>query len=244
MKRTLIIFKIMFAIFLLSCSKSKTDPVDLANASCFVTHGEYNSINLIENNPPRDYSYDSEGRLISYTKILKASLTYSSSAIVENEGNVKTIYKLDEKGRIVSLTLPNGAEQEFIYNADGFLIEHKYVNRNNREFDLIEVYNYIEGNLTSYGYKDGYQSIIEYNTEPTVENFFIYEKDDFLPITFTSPLKKYFGKLSKNLPKRKKTFSKIEDYTYTRDRYGNIIKFEMKNNDGYGFTIEKEYSCK
>ncbi|MGN8057756.1 hypothetical protein ACTJKN_15860 [Pedobacter sp. 22163] len=245
-KRYSIIFQAVLTIFLLSCSKNKVTPEDViaGNNSCLADHGVYKSIN---ENESYDYFYDVDGRLIKIKNNsfgIEISYTYSTSEIIVIEPNNIQYYKLDEKGRIKNKTSNKGENIEYSYNVEGYLTEVKYIDNCNSNLNIIEKYSYLNGNLTSYQINDGKAIIIEYGSELAVENFFIYEKKINLPFVLYSPLKRFFGKLSKNLPSQKKISSGAETYNYAKDVGGNVNKLVVKSTDGIDFTIEKNYTCK
>ncbi|WEK18410.1 MAG: hypothetical protein P0Y49_16600 [Candidatus Pedobacter colombiensis] len=258
MKKSILMLSALCLLIVVSCKKNnKTDD---QVSDCLLTENTYVDDAFGVENVSTLYSYDANGRMIGMkfriggvTENDECLFTYSTTQIVkvQKEGGdlFTTIYKLNDKGQIISEQYDNDSSVgTYIYNADGYLVEVKYGNMISRK------YRYTNGNLTRVDNTNGSYVDYTYNTE-LAANTGLFSKYHFNEARYTldSPLKKYLGKQSKNLVSKVRYNSTLHDigddayaetFTYEKDAKGNIIKIRVVVNQNYKYTVSSKYSCK
>lgn len=264
MKKSILMLSVLCLLIVASCKKDKK--TDDQVAECLLTESSYVDEASGENETIL-YSYDADGRVIGM-KFKKGGViendeylfTYSKTQIVKvkknQTGSITTIYKLNDKGQIVSEQYGNDSYVTiFTYDVDGYLVESKYGSIDDANM-LSTKYRYTNGNLTRVDYGNGsyidytYSTEIATNTGFAAKNYFYRAR-----FTINSPLKNYFGKQSKNLVSKGRyyyglydtgddAYAYVETNTYEKDAKRNIIKISSVSNQNYKYTVSSKYSCK
>ena len=201
------------------------------------------------------YKYDDQGRVtqMQYADDNYAeNYTYSATQIKEviNDGSdvITTTFQLDATGKIVSASTKYPASMsyydstsEYIYNAEGYLGELKRTTTGVNGTTTSSKYTYANGNLTSIKSASS-TTIITYTNEEIPSNFYLDLPNGY-PLFATHALKKYFGKVSKNMILKVTWQSGFESYSYEKDAKGQVNKVTSTYDDGTEEVSAITYNC-
>lgn len=216
-----------------------------------------------EKDDNRQYSYDSQGRLVRIDYHVNNSdnldiFTYEANRILISSGTYNPVVVelyLDEKGRVVkSSSDVSGYEATYSYNKEGYLIE---VHELNWPYSKRTTFSYLAGNLHTVTERASVNGepervvrthVLEYTEERAdYNNTFFTPLNSFI---FTRHvLGTYFGKASKNLIRKQTATlfdhpSATRTYTYIKDGKDRIatILVQLPNNNT---VLEKTitYTC-
>ena len=201
------------------------------------------------------YKYDDQGRVTQMQYAddnYSENYTYSATQIKEviNDGSdvITTTFQLDATGKIVSGSTKYPASMsyydstsEYIYNSEGYLAEWKRTTTGANATITSSKYTYTSGNLASI--KNGSSTTtITYTSEETPPNFY-FDLPNGYPFFATHALKKYFGKVSKNLMSKITWESGFESYSYEKEAKGQISKVTSTYDDGTVEVSAITYDC-
>lgn len=248
MNKSILLLSALCLLIVASC-KRPDDIVDPGTTTCLLTERTKSFAGI--DGEKFTNTYDADGKITS-VKVSGGGVptviiyTYSASKITavrtDEDGSYTSVYSLDAQGRIVTESLNGSDYRSYSYNADGYLIELV-------EGSSTTKYSYTDGNLTKVDDIEGKTTkTYTYGTDLFNINFFLGEY-----FSSESPLAKYFGKSSKNLPIKyahkgiygnEELLIAEETYSYQKDAQGNIVKVVLQDVDKNLYTSNLKYTCK
>lgn len=256
MKKNLILMLSAALITVSSCKKDKkNDPIidpTVDVPACLTTKTTFK---YFGGESVLNFTYDNSGRVIlEKTPVdgFETSYTYTNNQIVKvaKEPNSQTFthtYNLDASGKVITATATD-YKAEYTYNSDNYLIEIKETyTLPNKTIIEDKKFSYTDGNLTSIK-SDDETATLTYGTALAKANFLSPVESVFAE-ELTGPLRKYFGKTSKNLI-TKISYSDSATYqtwSYESDNKQNITKVtgvSVPADPNLAFTATAAYTCK